>query len=244
MHSSALLHEWQLQPEDYERVFRTPEGYIDAFRAIMRRYGTGMDKTCWFDWSTGAPDEEEDFSIRDWIRTTVQAVEPTHAQLTHFVIYAADLMFMSGHLREAWDKFVEVPVEYVMEAFRGLNVGSGDEVMETVRTAHQLGIPADYIRDYPGGLRDYTYIPEDLSFFSAMAVAGVPPQFARAIRYHGPMSRMSEWNIEAWESGVPAEYIASLKGVELEYIKAGWATGLPAEYTRALQPAYSNTEEA
>lgn len=243
MVSPALLQEWQLQPEDYERAFRTPEGYTDAFRAIMRSYGTGMETTCWFDWSTGASDEVDDFSVRDWIRTTVKTVKPTFAQLTHFVIYAGDLMFMEGSLREVWDKFLEVPAEYVAEAFRDTGVGSGDERIDTVHTAHKLGIPASCIRDYPGGLRDHTYIPEDLTFFADMAAAGVPPKFARTIRYHSRPAWDAEWNIKAWKSGVPAEYIASLKGVELKYIKAGWKAGLPAEYTRALQPAYSTTEE-
>lgn len=243
MVSSALLQEWQLQPEDYERAFGTPEGYIDAFRAIMRLYGTGMEKTCWFDWSTGAPDEGEDFSIRDWIRNTVATVRPTTTQLTHFVVYAADLMFMHGDLCEVWEKFLEVPARYVAEAFRDAGVGSGDERIDTVHTASALGIPASHIRDYPGGLRDHTYIPEDLSFFAELAAAGVPPQFARTIRYHSRPAWDAGWNIEAWKSGVPAEYIASLKGVELKYIKAGWEAGLPAEYTRALQPAYNTTEE-
>ena len=53
------------------------------------------------------------------------------------------------------------------------------------------------------------------------------------------MAHYFEWNRLAWESGVPADFIAQHKDDALVVIESAWNESLPIEYARGLHPAYS-----
>lgn len=233
-----MMEEWQQLRHDYARAFESPDEYEDVYFLAMGRYGEHMGRRESGSWFTHPEEAGADGeAIRDWWRDVVRRLKPTVEQRDHFLIYASDLLFMDGDMEKAWSDFLVVPREYVREAFEGVGVAVGQENIEFAQAAYAEGIPALYTREMPRGLRDNGSHPQELVFFKNMAEHNVPPEFVRTIRHHG-MAHLVGWNIQAWESGVPAEFIAQYKEDSMLVIQMAWANDLPIEYARA---AYSQS---
>lgn len=239
MGPATLAEEWAMQPDDYARAFGDIEGYVHAFRAIMERFGVGFGSVCWFDQGAEA---EDDPTVQEWLRHTVNVLKPDAEHLDHYIVYAADLMFMEGDLDEAWRSFTAVPRDYVKEAFHDVPVAMGDEKLILVQEAYGAGLPAVYLRDAPMGLRSssfYGALQRAVRFWNA----GVPVEYAaqmwetnRLVRQDTHMDIL----ISCWEHNLPAEYASALIGdMPVPDIAASYRAGLPAEYARA---AYSEND--
>lgn len=243
MATPAMMEEWQKLRHDYARAFGSPDEYEDVYFLAMGRYSEHMGRRESGSWFTHPEEAGADGeAIRDWWREMVRQLKPTVEQRDHFLIYASDLLFMEGDLAKSWREFLAVPREYVLEAFDGVPVGSGTERMKTVKTAWEGGLPASFIRDAPGGLRDNVYIPENLYDFFYLWKNGVTPDFARAVRKHRN-GRDPFFVSRAAQSGVPAEYIASLPTLPMTAIVHAWEQQLPPEYAQELYSAYTPAEE-
>lgn len=237
MRSSTLEEEWATQPDAYASAFGDIDGYVEVFRAIMERYNVGFGETCWFD---DGFEPEDDPTVQEWVRHGVAVVKPTIDQRAHFIVYAADFMFMESELVEAWSRFTELPAQYVETAFRGVPVAMGDEKLILAQNAYHEGIPADYLREAPYGL----FSPHSMNSFFYLRqfwLGQVPADYARQV-WGGSMTlRKPHRVLDAWKKGIPAPYAAALINVmPVEAIAQSYQAGMPVEYAIA---AYSGSDQ-